>query len=334
MNRPTVAIVGAATLVGASVARHLATRDHRVVAVDGADAPRWHIRDVKCRTARAEPDDQTALQEALRGVDAVIYCRDRLCSAPPSVSEARRRAVRRTRVVFDACAAEQIARVVYVSNGSCLYDESDPGAPTDEHSRYTPGLVDNATLEGKWSAEAEVYRYIADGLDAVIVIPTLVFGPGDAGLTTGRWIRRIAAGRLAVGLDEAVCNAVDARDVAEGIAAALRGGRRGRRYILGGENVAVDRIIEIVAELADKQLPRRTISADIVARLDTVLGAVVQGVRQDGVPAGGPLLEAAIRLGAVDTDRAGGELQLTTRPLETTLSDTIRWMQRVGYLQW
>jgi len=71
----------------------------------------------------------------------------------------------------------------------------------------------------------------------VIVNPSTPIGPRDLRPTpTGRIIVEAASGRMPAFVDTGL-NLVHVDDVAQGHLLALRSGRIGQRYILGGENV-------------------------------------------------------------------------------------------------
>jgi dihydroflavonol-4-reductase len=86
----------------------------------------------------------------------------------------------------------------------------------------------------------------------VIVNPSTPIGPGDVKPTpTGRVILDAAAGRMPAYVDTGL-NVVHVDDVARGHLLALRSGRRGERYVLGGEDLSLARILQIVGEHVGK----------------------------------------------------------------------------------
>src|SRR6185437_5282390 len=88
------------------------------------------------------------------------------------------------------------------------------------------------------------------GLPAVIVNPSTPIGPRDVKPTpTGRIIVEAAAGRMPGFVDTGL-NLAHVDDVAAGHVAALRRGRVGQRYILGGENVPLAQMLVDIAALA------------------------------------------------------------------------------------
>src|SRR3974377_557076 len=95
-----------------------------------------------------------------------------------------------------------------------------------------------------------------DALPGVIVNPSAPVGPRDVRPTpTGRIIVEAASGKVPGFVDTGL-NLVHVDDVADGHLAALRRGKIGERYILGGENVSFARMLGDIAGLAGRRPPR------------------------------------------------------------------------------
>ncbi|QDG53185.1 NAD-dependent epimerase/dehydratase family protein [Persicimonas caeni] len=329
-DKPKILVLGATGFLGAHIARTLAERGYPVRATKRASSKTWHVADVDVEWVEADLDDPQSLDGALGGCLGVIhsagfYPRDGL-----DVDAARRRGVDQLRNLLDACSRHRIPRIVYVSSPATLGVGEGPEAVLDEDDQYVPGTVANAYYESKWAMEAELYRYLRRGVPAVITIPGAVFGPGDIKPSTGEFLLAVARGKLPAVVGD-VLNAVDVRDAADSIVNALERGRPGRRYILGGENLDVDRFVELVGELAGVDKPRFHLPATPVrhlARLTERLG------RKVGVDV--PPMVVGVELAAFSrklcSDRARAELGHESRALRNTLADALAWFREHDYL--
>jgi dihydroflavonol-4-reductase len=103
----------------------------------------------------------------------------------------------------------------------------------------------------------------AHRFNSVVVAPAGVFGEGDSKPTTGRLLVDIARGRMPITLQGRM-NVVDVRTVAWGIVRALEQGRKGRVYVLGGENVTIPGFTARVARIAGATSPKITLNPDLV----------------------------------------------------------------------
>lgn len=333
MTSATVAITGCGGLVGAQTLRRAAA-DYDVRAGLCKGAPTWHIDDLDAPTGRIDFRRPVTVRRFVRGAGAVLHCAGCEPCRALRVRRAKRTGVEQMRVLLDACATEGVQKVVYVSSHTTLGSGLSIDQPADETGHYVPGAVENAYFEAKGAMEAEVYRYLVAGLDVVIAIPTVVVGPGEPNPLTGAFLGAVAGGRAPVIPEGAMLNVVDARDVAAGVVAALRRGRHGRRYILGGSNVELSEFVDQIAAVSQRQAGQRTAALDWLHPVAKLAERAVEQVRWSNAP---PILvpfDLARRTGPVSTQRAGAELGYAPRPLETTIRDTIQWLCRIGYLCW
>jgi dihydroflavonol-4-reductase len=106
----------------------------------------------------------------------------------------------------------------------------------------------------KYAAEKLVQEKVKQGLDAVIVNPSLILGPGDLNQITGSMVIEAARGWgfFYVSGGE---NYVHISDVARGHVAAAHHGEKGHRYILGGENIPHKEAFTILTEVVGRRPP-------------------------------------------------------------------------------
>jgi dihydroflavonol-4-reductase len=171
-----------------------------------------------------------------------------------------------------------------------------------------------------------------DRLPAVIVNPSAPIGPRDVKPTpTGRIIVECACGRMP-GFVETGLNLVHVDDVAAGHLAALRHGRIGERYILGGENVMLSTMLADISALVGRRAP--TLRLPIAALYPIALGAEfwahLTGVAPFATVDG--LRMARHRMFFNDA-KARRELGYVSRPYRTAIADALAWFREHGYLR-
>jgi nucleoside-diphosphate-sugar epimerase len=109
----------------------------------------------------------------------------------------------------------------------------------------------------KIMSEKQARDYAAQGFPVVIVNPTRIYGPGK--LTEGNSVSRMIdlydRGRFPFLLNHGVNvgNYAFVDDVIRGLILAMERGRIGERYILGGENVSLKRLFQLIDEIGGKQ---------------------------------------------------------------------------------
>ncbi len=101
----------------------------------------------------------------------------------------------------------------------------------------------------KYLAERKAVELAAKGAEVVIVNPSTPVGEQDIKPTpTGRIVLDFLLGNFPAYMETGM-NLVDVHDVARGHLLAFEKGRRGERYILGGENLTLKQILDILGEL-------------------------------------------------------------------------------------
>jgi dihydroflavonol-4-reductase len=140
-----------------------------------------------------------------------------------------------------------------------------------------------------------------------------------------------ASGRMPAFVDTGL-NFVHVDDVAAGHVAALRQGRIGERYILGGENVTLRQLLTDVAELVGRKPPRVRIPR---AALYPFAFAAEMAARVTG---GTPFATVdGLRLSRYhmyfNDAKARGELGYSSRPYREGIAEAIAWFVQAGYLR-
>jgi dihydroflavonol-4-reductase len=322
-------ILGATGCIGNNVTRACLDAGWPVRAFHRASSKTWMLDGLDVAHAIGDLNDRESLRRAMEGCDVVFHAAAYYPLHSLDMAGALRQAVREMRNVLDAAEAAAVPRLVYTSTLTTIGRPASPSRLADEQDFYLPGSTQSAYFECKWAMEAEAWRAAARGMPVIIVNPTAVFGPWDVKPTTGEILVNVAKGRFPVWLD-LEANVVDARDVGHGQVLAAERGRPGRRYILGGENLAVQRALTMAAEEAGAAPPRWQASLGLVRAL------VRAGEAAGHLPLVRPLpLEHFKTLSewqALNTARAREELGFEARPFRETVRDTLAWFRSHGYL--
>jgi dihydroflavonol-4-reductase len=156
--------------------------------------------------------------------------------------------------VVEACIEFKVKRLVHVSSVGAIGfradgEEADEGTPFNWPESF--GYMTTKRDGQKIVAEAARER----GLDAVIVNPASVMGPGDPlpGSAHNRLYGNMYGSPFFFGTFGGGLAVVDVRDLVETILAAAEKGRRGEAYLSVGANVPYTRVLELMAKNAGKR---------------------------------------------------------------------------------
>lgn len=124
---------------------------------------------------------------------AVIHSAGLVSFAPDDRDELYQVNVHGTATVVNACLEHQVDRLIHVSSSSALAKVK-TGQPITEQTKWTDDRQVSQYGRSKHLAEIEVWRGIAEGLDAVILNPTIILGAGIWDTTSCKLFRQIHDG--------------------------------------------------------------------------------------------------------------------------------------------
>ena len=257
-------------------------------------------------------DDAAALAAGVRGADAVVHLAALVSFRPRDAAAMQRTNVAATAALADAARRAGVRRFLHTSTISAVAWRAVPEV-VDETAPYNFGPLRCAYSDTKHAAEQAILAACARGLDAVIVNPPSMYGPGDRRKGDGSLLTRVMTGELRWAPPGGV-NVADVASVCRGMLLALARGRTGERYILGGENLTGRELLQRIAGLAGRPTPIRTLPRWLVAaaarlrRLQERCGGGDSAVTSE-------ILRLATRFVFVSSQKAERELGYRVEPV-------------------
>ena len=316
-------VTGASGFVGAAVARALLAAGWEVRALVREHSDRRNLQSLAAELVLGDLADVGSLERALAGCDALFHVAAdyRLWTRDPQALY--RSNVDGTRNMMAAARRSGIARIVYTSSVATIGLRAD-GQPSDENDIGRLDEMIGHYKRSKFLAEQWVREAARGGMPIVIVNPSTPIGPGDVKPTpTGRLVLDAATGRMPAYVDTGL-NIVHVDDVAAGHLLAWQHGRIGERYILGGTDLSLQRILSMIALASGRAAPRvrlpRALLLPLAYAAETL--ARVSG-RETRVTVD------AVRMARhrmyFSSARAVRELGYRWRPAQQAIDDAVRW---------
>ncbi len=317
-----VLVTGGTGFIGSHLVRALLARGDDVRVSVRSSSKLSTLEGLDVERVTADITDPQAMRRAARGVDRAFHVAG-TTNLRKGAAEVLRVNAEGTRTVLDACLAERVERVVYVSSVAAIGPARRGGANDERHVHSGPLGIPYA--DAKHVAEVEALRVAARGLDVVVANPGHVLGRGDEGRSSTDVVRRFLLRRIAAYVDGAIC-IVDVEDVAAGLLLCDERGRTGERYILGTRNYTWERLFGELALVSGIEGP----AVKLPRRVALALAETV--VRAPGRPMVTPSeVRAAAHWWTYRSAKARRELGWTTRPHEDTVEATVRWYEeRLG----
>jgi dihydroflavonol-4-reductase len=251
MAELTALVTGSTGFVGSHLCRALIERGYRVRAFHRATSKLNALNELEVEHVLGDLTQPETIPLAMQGVEVVFHTAAWMGGAHYQVGKQNSVTVEGTRYLLEAARQSGVRRVVHTSSVAALGVplEAPRGAPLLMNEQHTWNFRPEFYPYGyaKYLAELEVQRAVAQGQDAVIVNPTLIFGDNDTYRQSSSIVAQVAERRVPVAIEGGI-NAVHIDDVVDGHLAALECGKTGERYILGGENLSFVALLQMIAE--------------------------------------------------------------------------------------
>jgi nucleoside-diphosphate-sugar epimerase len=244
-----VFVSGASGFIGIQLVKRLVKEGHTVHALYRSESKSELIRHPQVILFKGDIMDKTSLEVAMKGCDEAYHI-----AAFAGVWAKDPEMVYRLNVdgalnVIEAAGHHSLRRVVVTSTAGILgpsdkeaVDESSP-APTSFFTEYEASKFQ---LEQKLKARTDTKT------EVVIVNPTRVYGPGYLSESNGvtKMFKQYVEGkwRFIPGNGESSGNYVFVEDVVTGHLLAMKMGKPGERYVLGGENISYNQLFDFLRE--------------------------------------------------------------------------------------
>ncbi len=194
----------------------------------------------------------SSVVEAMQDIDYVYHT-----AAIVSFDDKKRDAIIRNNVsvtknMLNAALRLGIKKFCHVSSSAALGDVSDGEILTEESMR-NPKMQHSGYSESKYQSELEVWRAINEGLNAVIVNPTIILGSGNWDRGSSKIFQTIEKGLKFYPPGQ---NAfVDVWDVVDILTELMDSNISAERFIVSGHNLSFQKMFTIIADAFNVKAP-------------------------------------------------------------------------------
>jgi dihydroflavonol-4-reductase len=325
----TTLVTGATGFLGSHVTRQLVARGEDVRVLLRPSSTNRAIADLSLEYVTGDLRDPASLDRAMKGAKRVFHVAADYRFWAKRKQDIYDSNVGGTKNLLEAARRAGVELLIYTSTVATVAVDR-PQHPNESTDAKLEEMVGHYK-RSKWMAEQEVRNAAKTGLPVVIVMPTTPVGPWDWKPTpTGKIILDFLNGKMP-GYVETGLNFVGVEECAAGHLLAAEKGKVGERYLLGGENLTLKGLLDILSKITGLPAPRMKIPHGLalgVAYANTIFSRLIG--REPGIPVEG--VKIARHMMFVDCSRAQRELGFKPGPVSAALERAVRWYEANGYI--
>jgi nucleoside-diphosphate-sugar epimerase len=246
-------VTGATGFVGGVLTRKLREQGHNVNALVRDPERAKELRTLGVKLFKADVTDKESMREGMTGVDGVYHVAGWYKVVERVKGEAASVNIQGTRNVLELMQELQIPKGVYTS--SCVVNSDTHGQIKDETYHFTGRHISEYDRT-KAVAHMIAADFMARGLPLVIVMPGVMYGPGDTSVVRTNLIA-LLKGELPVVPDKGGYCWAHVDDAVQGHILAMEKGQVGETYMICGETYHSADAFQLASEISGKRAPRR-----------------------------------------------------------------------------
>ncbi|MEQ1553586.1 MAG: NAD-dependent epimerase/dehydratase family protein [Ferruginibacter sp.] len=256
-----ILVTGGAGLVGNELIKQLLAQGKKVKAIYNKTALAFSESE-NLTSAKCDILDVCTLGEVMQGVTEVYHCAAIVSFAPKDAKKLYKINVEGTANIVNACLVAGVNKLVYVSSVASL-GRIRPGQMVNETMQWTEETSNSKYGHSKYLAEMEVWRGIAEGLNAVIVNPVIILGAGNWNEGSSKLFKSVYEGFP--WYSTGTSGFVGVVDVAAAMIQLMQSKITAERFILSAENTSYQYILNCIAKGFNKKLPSKKVTPLLAA---------------------------------------------------------------------
>lgn len=251
----TYFITGVTGLVGSYISKKITQNGGKVMALY---RPQSHLqKNMNVQWVEGSLFDVLWLREILKDVDFVIHAAGKVSFNESDKALLFKNNVAATANLVDASLACGIKKFCHISSVA-VFNANDKAQVFNENSTWDSDVSHSSYALSKYLAEQEVWRGVAEGLDAVVVNPSVILGEGNWTKSSLKLIPYIW--KQPFFYPKGTINLVDVRDIADVVFQLLESSIKNERFILNAKSLSFKDFFEKVAQHLDRKAPQSPLS--------------------------------------------------------------------------
>ncbi len=318
-----ILVTGANGFTGSWMTRHLVEKGYDVTVLHRENSDLSELKGLKIRHLIGDVTRLESLNSAFKNIDHVFHLAGVIGYKRSQRALMQKVNVEGTKNVIEACVKNKIQRLVHFSSVVAVGAGFNKNQVLNEDSEFNIHHLNLGYFETKREAERHVMTAAKNGLlDAVIVNPSTIYGPGDAKKSSRKTQLKVARGEFKVYTSGGV-NIISIRDVVKATHEAWVNGKCGERYILAGENITIKELFKTIARLSGVEPPKFYLPNPVVRTLGYVGDQLERFGKKPTL--NGETAWTSTLYHWFDNTKAKKYLKLNPIPAEAAIKESVQW---------
>ena len=260
-----ILVTGGTGLIGSHLLYEITSNNHLVRAIKRSGSNTQNVLKIfgyysenpealfnKIQWVDSDLTDYFSLHTAFEDIERVYHCAGLVSFNRRKKNTLFNTNVTGTSNIVNLSLEKSIKKLCFVSS-IASFGEYDGNIAVDETTRWKPDKKCSFYSLSKLKAEMEVWRGIAEGLDAVIINPSVVLGPGFWNNGVGHVFRMVSRGFRFY--THGSTGYIDVRDVAKIMVMLMESDISGEQFLLSSENLSFKEILTLISGSIDGKKP-------------------------------------------------------------------------------
>ena len=198
--------------------------------------------------------DVALLYDATIGIECIFHCAGYVSFAPKDTPVMKEVNYIGTKHLVNAALENGVKKFGYISSIATL-GRVDEGGVVTEETKWEPENKNSEYAKSKYKGELEVWRGIAEGLDAIIVNPSIILGEGNWDKGSSALFNTVYKGNKFYTLG--INGFVDVQDVSNAFVKLMESEIKNERFVISGANVCYMDLFDMMAASMNVKAPSK-----------------------------------------------------------------------------
>ncbi|GAB5524591.1 MAG: NAD-dependent epimerase/dehydratase family protein [Roseivirga sp.] len=326
MNK-RIFITGATGFIGRKLAHKLADEGHEIVALIRSKSKAAALIHERISFVEGDLFSIEALENGMEGCHEVYHLAA-FASVWAKGDTFKEVNIDGTLNILDAAKKRGVGKVVVTSTAGVIGPAVD-GPVNEETPRQVDFFTDYEST--KYESELKIKERVTEGQHVVIVNPTRVYGPGPLNVSNSvtKLVKQYIAGKwkFIPGDGMSTGNYVYVDDVINGHVLAMKNGRAGERYLLGGDDATYWELFDLIAEIGGQKYRLYKMPLGVLLTFGKLQLFMAENFgRQPMITPG--WVRKYLYKWSVSSEKAKKELGYEITSLENGIRKTVDWLRK------